>query len=73
MNLRYLTPLGASALGGEWGSWQLTDSPDAPSTAAWRLNFMSTEWRTMHITSEGNLSAIARPVERLGPKLRMVL
>lgn len=59
----YLTPLGASALGGQWGSWQLTESPDAPSTAAWRLNFMSSEWRAMHITSEGNLSAIARPVE----------
>lgn len=64
--LRYLTALGASALGGQWGSWQLTDSPEAPSTASWRLNFMSADWRTMRISADGNLSAIAKPMEILG-------
>jgi len=59
----YLTALGASALGGQWGSWQLTDSPEAPSTASWRLNFMSADWRTMRISADGNLSAIAKPME----------
>lgn len=53
-------------LGGQWGSWQLTDSPDAPATASWRLNFMSSDWRTVHIKAEGNLSALATPVETLG-------
>eukprot|EP00438_Fugacium_kawagutii_P002623 Skav201674 [mRNA] locus=scaffold641:372360:386890:+ [translate_table: standard] len=62
----YLTPVGYSMLGGQWGSWQLTDSPDAPATASWRLNFMSSDWRTVHIKAEGNLSALATPVEILG-------
>lgn len=58
----YLTPLGSSMVGGQWGAWQLTDDPSAPTTGSWRLNFMSKDWQTIRISSSsGNLSSTVKP------------
>jgi len=64
-NSMYLAALGSSVTGGQWGSWQLSDDPDSPATATWKLDFMAPDWQTVRISSDaGSLSIVAKPIEK---------
>ena len=64
-NSMYLTALGSSITGGQWGAWQLSDDPESPATATWKLDFMAPDWQTSRIYSDsGHLSIVAKPVKQ---------
>eukprot|EP00439_Symbiodinium_sp_Y106_P083865 s8_g24.t1 len=64
-NSMYLTAMGSSIAGGQWGAWQLSDDPDSPSTTTWKLDFMAPDWQTLRFsTDSGHLSAVTKPMAK---------
>lgn len=64
-NSMYLTAMGSSISGGQWGAWQLSDDPDSPSTTTWKLDFMAPDWQTLRFSSDsGHLSAVTKPMAK---------
>jgi len=59
----YLSATGASLWQGQWGNWRLSEEPNSIATSSWSVNFMHSDWQTLHIKSDsGNLAVVAKPM-----------
>lgn len=62
-NSMYLTATGASLWTGQWGKWRLSEDPDSIATSSWRVNFLQSDWQTLHINSDsGKLAVVVKPM-----------
>jgi hypothetical protein len=62
-NSMYFSATGASLWQGQWGNWRLSEEPNSVATSSWMVNFMHSDWQTLHIKSDsGDLAVVAKPM-----------